>query len=60
MLVQVLPPSVELIDKVVVVVRKAAASFVHAGDIHVACDQVAGDLDIADESRGATDSGCAR
>src|SRR5439155_21957168 len=25
------------------------ASFVHAGDVHVACNQVAGDLDIADE-----------
>src|SRR5439155_21790614 len=30
-------------------VGQASASFVHAGDIHVACGQVAGDLHVADE-----------
>src|SRR5450432_2129926 len=36
-------------DEVVVVVGEATAAFVHAGDVHVACGQVTGDLDIADE-----------
>src|SRR5450432_2667454 len=36
-------------DEVVVVVGKATAVFVHAGDVDVARGQVTGDLDIADE-----------
>src|ERR1700682_5150437 len=35
--------------EVVVGVGEATAAFVHAGDVHVACGQVTGDLDIADE-----------
>src|ERR1700730_12450535 len=36
-------------DEVAVVVGEATAAFVHAGDVDVACGQVTGDLDIADE-----------
>src|ERR1700730_6407064 len=32
-----------------VVVREASTAFVHAGDVHVACHQVTGNLDVADE-----------
>ena len=49
MLVQVLPPSVDLIDLVGVGVREATAAFVHAGDVHVAVARVTGDLHVADE-----------
>src|SRR6266404_8915790 len=41
------------VDEVVVVVREATAAFVHAGDVDVACGQVTGDLDIADEGSAA-------
>src|SRR5438552_10548566 len=41
------------VDEVVVVVGEATAAFVHAGDVDVACGQVAGDLDIADEGSSA-------
>src|SRR5213596_809655 len=34
---------------------EAPASLVHAGDVHVARDQVAGDLDVADEGRAGGD-----
>src|SRR6266853_2985710 len=37
------------VDEVVVGVGEATAAFVHAGDVDVACDQVTGDLDVADE-----------
>ena len=36
-------------DVVSVVVREASASFIHAGDVHVACREVAGNLDVADK-----------
>src|SRR5450631_1517992 len=36
-------------DEVDVGVGEATAAFVHAGDVHIACGQVTGDLDIADE-----------
>src|SRR4029077_16304269 len=38
------------VNLVGVVVWEAAAAFIHPGDVHVACDLVAGDLDVADES----------
>ena len=50
-----LPPSVDLKNDVGVVVWEAAAAFVHAGDVHVACGQVAGDLDVADEGNAGGD-----
>src|SRR5438105_5239708 len=34
---------------------EAAAPFVHASDVHVPCDQVTGDLDVADEGAAASD-----
>src|SRR5436190_11011092 len=37
------------VDEVHVGVGEATAAFVHAGDVEVACGQVTGDLDIADE-----------
>ena len=33
-------------------VGEAATHLVHAGDVYVACDLVAGDLDVADEGSG--------
>ena len=42
-------------DEIRIVVREAAASFIHPGDVHVAGGQVAGNLDIADERRAAGD-----
>src|SRR6202795_2557238 len=36
-------------DEVDVGVGEATAAFVHGGDVHVACGQVTGDLDITDE-----------
>src|SRR5262249_23096771 len=39
-------------DEVDVVVRKTSAAFIHAGDVHVACREVAGNLDISDERGG--------
>ena len=43
--------AVDLVGSVGAAARSAtvAAVFVHASDIHVACDQVTGDLDVADE-----------
>ena len=36
-------------DEIRVVVGEASAAFVHTGDVHVACGQIAGDLDVADK-----------
>src|SRR6266496_2380224 len=36
-------------DVIGVVVRETSASFVHAGDVHVACRDVPGNLDVTDE-----------
>ena len=35
--------------------RKASTAFVHARDVHIACGQIAGDLDVADKRRAAGD-----
>src|SRR5436190_16247840 len=43
------------VDEVHVGVGEATAAFVHAGDIDVACGQVAGDLDVADEGGAGSD-----
>jgi len=42
-------------NEIRIVVREAAAAFVHASDVHVACGQVAGDLDVANEGRAGRD-----
>ena len=42
-------------DEIRIVVRKTAAAFIHPGDVHVACSQVAGDLDVADKWGAARD-----
>ena len=45
-------------DKIAVGVGEAAASFIHAGDIQVACSEVAGNLHIADERSAGSDLSC--
>src|SRR5262249_29896384 len=42
-------------EEIRVIARKAAATFVHACDVHIACGKVAGNLDIADKRRAAGD-----
>src|SRR5262249_44131148 len=42
-------------EEIRVIVGKAAATFVHACDVHIACGKVAGNLDIADKRRAAGD-----
>jgi hypothetical protein len=37
-------------DKVRVVVGEATTAFVHPGDVHVACNEVTGDLHVTDEA----------
>src|SRR5436190_13808975 len=43
------------VDEVHVGVGEATAAFVHAGDVDVACGQVTGDLDVADEGSAGGD-----
>ena len=42
-------------EEIRVIVRKAAVTFGHACDVHIACGKVAGNLDIADKRRTAGD-----
>ena len=42
-------------DEIGIVVWEAAAAFIHSSDVHVACGQVAGDLNVADEWSAARD-----
>ncbi len=40
-------------EEIGVVVGKAAATFIHAGDVNIACGKVAGNLDVADKRSAA-------
>jgi len=42
-------------EKIRVGVGKAATTFIHAGDVHIACGKVASNLDIADKGCAARD-----